>query len=224
MTFNNDLLEKFEQKLKDVITGEGFNNVHSKESFNERQLHLSTDDKQGNLSTFASSIERLQKWSDGFIAKTRYFTFQSVSVDYGRTFFFKGKEEVYDLLAKVKNSTGNAYLQFVNIRQAAITENRFMPDDMLIYDIFSAVIPLQELTNQEVIANVNNLIMSGFTKKDIYLRLKAVQIMNLFNITQKDAYKSKDKSNYALLNDANKFIDAYFPFVESEIQTQPILI
>jgi len=214
MTFNYTMLESFEQKLIDVITGEGFNSEHSKEAFNEKQIILSTDDKQGNLSTFASSIERLQEWADGFIAKTRFFTFQSIRVDFGRTFFFKGKDEIYRTLEMVRKSSGNAFLEYSNIRQAAITENRFMPENMRVFDVFTSILPLQSLTNDQVLSHAQTLVAIGISPNDIKRRIESPQIIALFKLIYEDQYKAKDKSTIAMASDAKRFVDRYFPAME----------
>lgn len=162
------------------ICGEGFNQAQSKEAFNKEQLYLSTDDKQSNLAVFASKLERLQKCVESSIAIGRYFTYQTMTINYGRGYFLKDSTEYQQELTYLIEHSGDVFsiVQRINEVQKARNSSDYIMQEM--GKLITAVVPFADLPIEKVIINKANLVVNQVQELQFIVRVNAVNWVQEF--------------------------------------------
>jgi hypothetical protein len=162
------------------ICGEGFNQAQSKEAFNKEQLNLSTDDKQSNLSVFASKIEKLQKNVESTIAKGRYMTYQTMTIYYGRGYFLKDSTEYQAELTYLVQNSGDVFsiVQRINEVQKARNSSDYIMQEM--GKLVTAVVPFVDLPIEKVLINKAVLVTNTTQDLQFIVRVNAVNWVQEF--------------------------------------------
>lgn len=164
LRFSEEKLANDLESIETAIIGRA--NGTTKEAINEKQVKQNGESKQQTLSSFASNVESKEMFLYDCLGIGRYENSYLYSdVFLGRQYVFEEKQLVEEVKALRES---NASLILIKQKESEIIKSRYGYDkDLLsLVEITNAVIPFQDLSLVELLANKDVL-----NKQDFYFRL-----------------------------------------------------
>lgn len=208
MQFNQELIQQKATKIEQDITGRTFNSNKSKEALNETHVEASLDDKQNNLTTFASRIEGIQEWAENFLGKILFPEhFLNVNVFYGRKFFLKNLSTQYNDYTKLLQSEADEYLIAQKSYELVFREYKHDKLFMKIYNLTNAVIPFRYIPTKELLANADKFQQTEMLYRMWLVRINASQWIEELLLTKSNYIIKLMKKDKTVLKEIKKWFD-----------------
>lgn len=169
LTFGSQWLPNKQMAIEADIMGRGFTEMLAKsaEGFNTEQLKLSTDGKKSNLDIFANHIENLHKWAINNVCKSRYNSFVSCSVFYGRDYYLKDAAYLQEELKELILNNGNQFLITKKSDELIRSLYRYNQDELDMAEVLNIVIPYQDMPIEKFL-QVSTYLPEDLKQRRIY--------------------------------------------------------
>lgn len=186
LRFSEEKLASDLESIETAIIGRA--NTTTKEAINEKQVKQNGESKEQTLSSFAENVEQKEMFLYDCLGYGRFENSYLYSdVFLGRQYVFEEKQLVEEVRALRES---NASLMLIKQKESEIIKSRYGYDKDLVnlVEVTNAVIPFQDISTNELIANKANL-----DSQDYYFRLYADKLIAYLK------NEVKNDSNFMLL-------------------------
>jgi hypothetical protein len=216
LEFNERDSDRWMRQIEANIIGKPFNAYESRDSKNEYQVEVETDNQRQTLAVFASELEKAFIWHDSILAYAQYESFESLDIFIGRGFFVTDEIREIQALKELQKNSGDTFLIADKLRDYASTTFQYSKDNQYLHSLFLACIPFIDLPNEIFVKDIDTFLQ--ISRRDTIIRLNSVNWISELLANQKSKLLDT-RSDKLKIKNIKKFFNKKYAEYETEFSS-----